>query len=223
MHSPQGSDIGRAKYIYGIVDSNNLPYFKAKGVLLNGRVFLIAFNDIGAIVSDALFDEIDPTSENLLAHELVLREALLEKNLNVAPMSFCTVVGSEHDVLLLLKEGYFSFKKNLLEVSGKIEVGVKVFVDVKKMEQEFGEMTIQKSKEIAETIFEELKKVSEKNCLNDLVTPDMILNASFLIKKGNENFLRQRLVELDKDFTHLLKIRPHGPTAPYNFVSMPTK
>jgi len=202
-----------------VVNSAEAADFRAKG--FGGKAYLIPFRGISAIVAPASFEELDPTDENLLAHETVLQEALIEKGLDVAPMRFCTVVGSEADVKKLLHEAYLPFRKSLLKVSGKLEVGVKVFIDRAKMEGRFGTGTLEKSREIAEKIHKEMKQLAILDCLNELLTDDMIMNASFLIGRGEEEKFMERLVELDRGYTDFLQIKLYGPNSAYNFVSMP--
>jgi len=215
------SDHLRAKYIYGIINSNIATEFNAKGIRTGSQVELVPFKDISAIISDTHFEELDPIDEYLLAHESVLQEALIEKSFTVAPMRFCTILKNKEDVRKLLYEAYLPFKRNLLKVKDKAEIGVKVFVDLEKIEQIFQGQAIEKTKKIAEKFFDELKNISIQSHLEELATDDMIMNASFLVYKSEGEALRKKVIELDEDYTELLKVKIHGPSAAYNFVAMP--
>jgi len=81
----------------------------------------------------------------------------------------------------------------------------------------------EKSRKMASDLYDRLKQIAVDNVLDEQITDEMMMNASFLIKKETVNKFRELITEFDKQYTDLLKIRISGPTAPYNFVDMPTK
>ena len=122
-------------YIYGVVDGKVTSTFKNMGI--GGRsdsVYCIPFKDISLVVSDTPFQEYDPTEENTLIHENVM-QALLQENLTVAPMRFCTVLKSRDDAMKLLHSAYLIFKKNILKVKNKSEFSVKMFLMIEQLQK----------------------------------------------------------------------------------------
>jgi hypothetical protein len=213
-----------ALYVYGVIDKSHKEVFPGIGIWEGEDVYCMPFKDISAVVSRTPFEEYDPTEENTLAHEAVI-QALLKKDLEIAPMRFCTVLGGERDVMKLLSSGYAAFKLNLLKVKNKQEYDVKAFLLVENLKKEVSddEELVQKSQAIAKQFYELLDDITDKSVLSDQVTREMILNASFLVHKEKVDHFYSKINEFDKNFTDKIKIRISGPTAPYNFVSMPIR
>lgn len=212
-------------YIYGIVDGRINKTLKTKGIGDRGdEVYCIHFKDVTAIVSNTPFEEYDPTEENTLAHEKVIQEVLKE-GLTIAPMRFCTVLKSRADVMKLFNSAYLPFKKNILKIKNRLELDVKVFLDIEKLRTEISndEELVKSSEKIATELDERLKRIADAMVLEEQITEDMIMNASFLVHKEKIKEFREEIDDFDKKFTDKLKIRISGPTAPYNFVQMPTK
>lgn len=210
-------------YIYGIVDRRIDKTFNVKGIgNKEDEVYCIPFKDVTAIVSNTPFEEYDPTEENILAHENVIQE-ILKHDLTIAPMRFCTILRSRNDVIKLFNSAYLVFKKNLLKIINKHEYSVKVFLDIEKFKQEAGENLVEKSREIALELHNILKEIAEDLVLEEQIIENIIMNCSFLVHKENIKKFREEIINFDKKFTDKLKIRISGPTAPYNFVNMPTK
>jgi spore cortex formation protein SpoVR/YcgB (stage V sporulation) len=208
-------------YIYGVFEGKGVNSFNINGIN-GGEVFIVPFRDIKAVVSNTQFAEYDPTEENVLKHEKVIQEAI-NHGVAIAPMRFCTILKTKNDLNKLLHSGYFNFKKNLVKIRNKHEFDVKVFVDISKFKSKYGEEIIEKSKEIAESLYQNLKSVADESVLSDQVTSEMIMNASFLILKDKREPFHDAIATFDEKYTDVLKIRISGPTAPYNFVSMPKK
>jgi hypothetical protein len=212
-------------YVYGIVDGNIKISIQAKGIgNRNDEVYCIAYKDVTAIVSNTPFEEYDPTAENTIAHEDVI-QAILKMNLTIAPMRFCTVLKTRADILKLLYSAYLPFKKNILKVRNRLELSVKIFLDVEKLQAEvngYSEL-VEQSTTIATELNERLKRVADDAVLEEQITDEMIMNASFLVPKQNITPFYEEIKAFDEKFTDKLKIRISGPTAPYNFVDMPTR
>lgn len=212
-------------YVYGIVDGHLNKQFDCPGIgNREDKISCVPFKDVTAIISYTSFEEYDPTEENTLAHEKVIQE-LLQEGLTIAPMRFCTILKGEDDLRKLLHSGYLAFKKNILKIRSKQELGVKVFLDVEKLKAEIGngEELIEKSREMAAELQERLKSIAEDVVLEEQMTEDMIINAAFLVHKEKVKEFQEEITNFDQQYTDKLKIRISGPTAPYNFVKMPTK
>jgi hypothetical protein len=212
----------QALYIYGIVNGRFSRRFPDIGIgNRKDEVFPIHFKDVTALVSHTPFIEYDPTEEYTLAHENVIQE-VLKCDCTLAPMRFCTVLKSRNDVMKLMHSGYMAFKRNLLKVRNKHEFDVKVFLHIAQT-KETGDALLEESRTIATACYNTLKALTDDTMLSEQVTGEMILNASFLVHKEKRETFYNAVLDFDKEYTEKIKIRISGPTAPYNFVSMPTK
>ena len=136
-----------SKYIYGIIKEPRLLRFDLRGIG-DAEVYAVSYRNLAAVVSDTELEEIDPTRKNVLAHTTV-QDALL-KEYDLLPMGFGMIAGSDNEVHRLLERNYDGFLKELKNLSGKIEVELKIFWDqeamVKKLQDESGELTKFKAK-----------------------------------------------------------------------------
>jgi hypothetical protein len=214
-----------ALYIYGIINGTSKKVFPGLGIgEENNDVYCIPFKDLSAVVSRTAFEEYDPTEDNVVGHEKVIQE-FMRHDLEIAPMRFCTVVRTERDVIKLLNSGYNIFKLNLMKTKNKQEFDVKAFLITDKLMAEVkdDDELLEKSRDMATQFYELLDKITDKSVLSDQVTREMIMNASFLIHKDKVKEFYDQITEFDSRYSDKLKIRISGPTAPYNFVSMPKK
>ncbi len=211
-------------YIYGIIDGRINKMLNVEGISNDNQVYCVPFKDITAVVSSTPFVEYDPTEENTLAHEKVIQE-ILKENLTIAPMRFCTILKTKNDLMKLMYSAYLPFKRNILKIRNKLEFDVKVFLDVEKLMLEVNNDNelIGKSRQIATELNEKIRPIADDTVLEEQITEDMIMSASFLIHKEKIKTFYEEINNFDKQFTDKLKIRISGPTAPYNFVDMPTR
>lgn len=212
-------------YVYGIVDGYVKDTICGDGVGSRGdEVYCVPQKDITAIVSDTPFQEYDPTEENTLAHERVI-QAVMGKGWTIAPMRFCTVLKGMADLRKLMHSAYLPFKRNILKIRDRQEFDVKVFLDIGRLREdvESDDELVERSRKIAAELNEKLKQIADDAVLEEQITDEMILNASFLVHRKRVEAFCDEIKDFDKEFTDKLKIRISGPTAPYNFVNMPTK
>jgi hypothetical protein len=212
-------------YIYGIVNGKVNQSFSATGIGNRGDlVYCIPYKDVTAIVSNTPFQEYDPTEDNTLAHEKVIQE-ILKSDLDIAPMRFCTILKDKDAIFELCQSCYMPFKKNIMRIRGKQEFSVKTFLETKKLLDEVKSPTelVTASQKIATELYNRLKEIAFDDVLEEQSTKEMIFNGSFLIHKDKVRTFYEEITEFDKQYTDKLKIRISGPTAPYNFVDMPTK
>ena len=120
-------------YLYGVVEAPPGPLDVEPDVELvtegplagvTSRVSLDEFGDtaLSERLGDAVWLE-----ENIRRHEQVLERVLASTT--VLPCRFCTVYRTEADVRRFLSERQDQLTAALAEVSGRVELGVKAFVD----------------------------------------------------------------------------------------------
>jgi hypothetical protein len=212
-------------YIYGIVDGQVATTFDVTGIGdRKDEVYCIPFKDVTAIVSDTPFEEYDPTEDNTLAHEKVI-QAVLKQDLSIAPMRFCTILKNKTEIFKLCQSCYLPFKKNILRIRNKQEFSVKTFLQVEKLMEEVTNDAelLEKSNLMATELYDLLKDIAFDDVLDEQSTREMIFNCSFLIQKDEVQHFYDAVNEFDRKYTDKLRIRISGPTAPYNFVDMPTQ
>jgi hypothetical protein len=121
------------KYIYGVIEEARPRRFSFQGIG-EAEVYTVNHENLAAVVSDTEFEEIDPTQRNVRAHTVVQDELLKEYTL--LPMGFGMVANDGDEVRNLLEKNYHGLFREAKRLSGKIEVGLKVFWDQEAMMKE---------------------------------------------------------------------------------------
>ena len=131
-------------YIYCIRPklANTLPA-KAKGIEFGGKISVIPFKDIEAVVSevdisqfnekqieDKLQEDIKWAERNVQRHHGIVAEAY--KTEIVIPMKFGTIFKTKKGLEAMLAKHYKKFKKLLACLAGKQEWGVKIYLEYEK-------------------------------------------------------------------------------------------
>jgi hypothetical protein len=248
-----GEPTGRGRYVYCIIRSDQPLSFGAIGMGEEpAPVYTVRCDDLSAVVSDAPLGVLDPTRDNVLAHQRVNETVMSEHT--VLPMSFGTVFKTRDDVTAFLKSAYRAFSDVLDKMENKLEFGLKVLWDrdavIHEIEDEdedihrlkseiaaqkgstyFARMQYgrlidaalqAKSERYVSEIFERLRDVSVAARANKPIGDRMILNAAFLVSRDAEQAFDKRVKELGA--THdKLTFKYTGPWPPYNFVNIRLK
>jgi hypothetical protein len=244
---------GKGRYVYCIIRSDQPLTFGAIGMGEEpAPVYTVRCDDLSAVVSDAPLGVLDPTRDNVLAHQRVNETVMSEHT--VLPMSFGTVFKTRDDVTAFLKSAYRAFSDVLDKMENKLEFGLKVLWDrdavIHEIEEEdedihrlkneiaaqkgstyFARMQYgrlidaalqAKSERYVREIFDRLRDVSVAARANKPIGDRMILNAAFLVSRDTEEAFDQRVKDLGA--THdKLTFKYTGPWPPYNFVNIRLK
>lgn len=117
------------KYIYCISDADGKLKFDSRNIgKTPAEVRSLNYKDIGAVISDSPMVTYSFKSDNYLAHQRVIEEAMWN-GLTVLPVRFGTMAKKKESVYAILEKRYSEFKDTLLDMKGKKELGVKVFWD----------------------------------------------------------------------------------------------
>lgn len=131
----QSETIAEGKYLYGIIqpvphllgdtdDTVKQQTFETQGIGTRGdRVYIVWDKNIGALVSNSPMIRYSPKSDNFLAHEKVLEEAM--QFYTVLPVRFCTIAESEEKIKKILQKEFYKFHDLLKNMEGKKEFGIK--------------------------------------------------------------------------------------------------
>jgi hypothetical protein len=252
--APAATEVsGKGRYVYCIIRSDQPLHFGPIGIGDEpAPVYTVCYENLSAVVSDAPLEVLDPTRDNVLAHQRV-NETVMRKH-TVLPMSFGTVFKTRDDVTAFLKAAYRAFSDVLDKMENKLEFGLKVLWDrdavIRQIEEEDedihrlkSEIASQKgstyfarmqygrlidaalqarSERYVAEIFERLRDVSVAARANKPIGDRMILNAAFLVSRDAEEAFDARVKELGAEHDKLT-FKYTGPWPPYNFVNIRLK
>jgi gas vesicle protein GvpL/GvpF len=243
----------RGKYVYCIVRSTKKLGFGPIGLGNEpADCSTVNFKDLAAVVSDVPVGVLDPTRENVLAHQRVNETVMRE--FTVLPMSFGTVFKTSDDIVELMRSAYDAFGDVLIKMQDKFEFGLKVLWDrdlvVREIEEQDedvrrlkGEIQSQKgstyfarmqygrlidaalqqrSERYVAEIFNALRDVSVASRSNKPIGDKMIMNAAFLVSRDKESAFDATVKEIGSRYDKL-NFKYTGPWPPYNFVNIRLK
>ena len=215
---------GKGRYVYCIVRADQPLSFGPIGIGEEpAPVYTVRCDDLSAVVSDSPLGVLDPTRDNVLAHQRVNETVMREHT--VLPMSFGTVFKTRDDVTAFLKSAYRAFTDVLDKMENKLEFGLKVLWDrdavIREIEEEDedihrlkSEIAAQKgstyfarmqygrlidaalqaqSERYVAEIFDRLRDVSVAARSNKPIGDRMILNAAFLVSRDAEEAFDARV------------------------------
>jgi hypothetical protein len=114
-------------YIYAIVASDEPRTYPALGI--EGRdVYTITDGRVAAVVSGLTSVKIRPERANLRAHQAVLKRLI--EDTTPLPMAFGTIADSPQAIHRILVRNRRVFDQQLTRVAGKVEMGLRVTLDV---------------------------------------------------------------------------------------------
>ena len=182
------------KYIYSVIDSGEEKEFGPLGIGEKGdAVHAIAFDDIGAVVSDSPIVEYPVSRSNMMTHQKVLE--MLMETYTALPVKFGTVAKgkaernvSERIRLEVLQARYDELRDLLNTMEGKTELGLKCLWT--NMESIFAELVREHS---------DIRALKGKIALRDPVrTRDKRVTLGEKVKKGLD-------AKREKEETDILK------------------
>ena len=250
---PKAEAPATGKYVYCIVRAHQALSFGPIGIGDEpAPVYAVRCEDLSAVVSDSPLGVLDPTRDNVLAHQRVNETVMREHT--VLPMSFGTVFKTRDDVTAFLKSAYRAFSDVLDKMENKLEFGLKVLWDrdavIREIEEDDEDIRRLKSEIAAQKgstyfarmqygrlidaalqarseryvaeIFDRLRDVSVAARSNKPIGDRMILNAAFLVSRDAEEAFDARVKELGAKHG-MLTFRYTGPWPPYNFVNIRLK
>ena len=111
-------------YLYAITDAgDDYPIDCAPIGENGGQVMVLAWKDIGTVVSPSPIVRYEPFRKNFLAHQLVIEEVMDRHT--VLPVRFGSVAPGAGSVCQIMQERYDEFAGALARFKDKVEHGVK--------------------------------------------------------------------------------------------------
>jgi hypothetical protein len=252
-NGPNTAVPSRGKYVYCVVRSTKKLAFGPIGLGSEpADCSTVNFKDLAAVVSDVPAGVLDPTRENVLAHQRVNETVM--RDFTVLPMSFGTVFKTADDIMELMRSAYDAFGDVLTKMQDKFEFGLKVLWDrdlvVREVEEQDedvrrlkGEIQSQKgstyfarmqygrlidaalqqrSERYVAEIFTALRDVSVASRSNKPIGDKMIMNAAFLVSRDKESAFDATVKSIGSRHDKL-NFKYTGPWPPYNFVNIRLK
>lgn len=138
---PAGREEAPGWYLYGVVGADETPTTLERWPGVDGghEVVLLTEGPVAGVASRVALDEFDASvlperlgdaawlEQKIRAHEQVL-EGVLESS-SIIPCRFCTVYRTEAELRRFLSERSGDLAAALGRVAGRVELGVKAFVD----------------------------------------------------------------------------------------------
>ena len=115
-------------YLYAIADAVEPPPVYGNIGINGAAVYVISQGPLAAVVSDITEKKIRPERKNLAAHNVVIKRLMDEAT--VLPVAFGTIAASKKALLHILKHNSATFTEQLDRVRGKVELGLRVVLDV---------------------------------------------------------------------------------------------
>lgn len=145
------------------IQNNNSLYLyciipKADGIELNQagmnneKLYAFEYKDFLAVVSHTPYKVYDLSEENIFTHEGIIRKIMQEHD--VLPFNFGNVLKSEKELIKFLDSTYDHIKRVFKKTSGRIELGLKVFIKSEKLNEEIENNEIRRLKKQIESINE---------------------------------------------------------------------
>lgn len=205
----EGRGNEQGKYFYGVILCNEGKSFGHIG--MNGdEVHAIPYRDIATLVSDLPMKDYEITEDNTRRHIEVLRQIM--ERYTVIPVEFGTTIKNEKILKHLLTKSYDPTRKCLQLVDNMVELGVKAVLN-----SDIGFTDPEKRKECISGILGTLDTVAKQSVVGNLFTNRLILNTSFLVKKGDIDAFSDKVAGLQEKYP-MLKLLYSGPWPPHNFV-----
>jgi len=122
-----GTKDTEGKYMYCIIRSLEPRQFTTRGIGERGDVvYTVHYRDLAAVVSDSAITEYENSRRNMMAHTLVLEEVMHEYT--ILPVRFGIVAPSVKAIQeKVLQQRYDELDSLLVEMQGRVELGLKAF------------------------------------------------------------------------------------------------
>ena len=197
-------------YAYGVIEAEDLE-LDVVGVEGESPVETVTFRTLSAVVTPIDDTEVERTDEYTRAHDEVLRAVMTEgEGRTVVPMQYGMAFKSARTLKSVMRGGRRAFRKALMDVDGKVELGVKL------VGPEDESLT---REDVASDVSERLVAVSDSEAENDLYSDRLLFNRSYLVDRDEQEAFGEVVSSLEADYPDAI-VQSTGPWAPYNFVDV---
>lgn len=170
-------------YLYCVTNGLLQEDLKFEGIE-STKIQMFQKDDICVLYSRIEKDEINQTLENMKSHNQIMLN-IMEKS-TVIPFQFGTIMKSEKEIVQIIEKFYDQFKENLIKVSGKAEMGIKLFGEAENQ-------LISKPKNYP--ALNRLKSIGEEKPSINFLIERLGLNYEEKMRKQQINDLSDKLLE----------------------------
>lgn len=186
------------KYLYAIIKTPKPQEFATLGIGGRGdKVYTMHHNGLAAVVSSSPIVKYPVRRDNMMAHQMVLEEAM--KEFTLLPVRYCTIAEDEEQIKEKVLQARAQEFEDLLEkMRGKVELGVRAFWT---NTQEVFEEIISENEEIAQLKKRiEEEKSAQKVYASKIKIGGLVKQALEQKQKKEAQALLDSLTALAEDF-----------------------
>ncbi|WP_224332749.1 GvpL/GvpF family gas vesicle protein [Haloprofundus halobius] len=195
-------------YTYGVTDDGSFE-LDLTGVDGATSVYTVDYRRYSAVVSDIDTMEPEQTDENARLHDDVLQTLIEDRT--IVPMRFGMTFKNGRALKGVLRGGQRAFRRALMNVDGKVELGVKLVIE---------EGVDVDREAVRADVTERLTEVSDERAENDLFSDRLVVNDSYLVPHEDREAFGEAVGDVTEKYDGELKVQYTGPWAPYNFVDI---
>ena len=226
-------------YLYAIADAVEVPPVYGNIGINGAAVYVISQGPLAAIVSDITEKKIRPERKNLAAHNVVIKRLMDE--VTVLPVAFGTIASSKKALHQILKHNSATFTEQLERVRGKVELGLRVVLDVPNI----FEYMVSRHPDLADLrdamlgkqhgpsqndkiemgrLFDTVIEVLGPCCVDIKQNPSReekeVMHLACLVERGAQKAFEDGVFEAANRFDNNFSFDFNGPWAPHHFVSV---
>jgi hypothetical protein len=209
--SPKAEEQSLGKYVYCVIRSP--PEKKSFGDLGfdGGEVYTLDYKDFAPVVSDAKVREYAVDEADVYVHRHVVDEVMKEHD--VLPVAYGMIFKNRKLLMIAMGAGYTAMAKAADVVSGKVELGIKVFLP-KEVKNWNG-----KREDCKNDYLESLQGLAMDSKELKLFSERLVVNAAFLVDRSKIDDFSVKVGELSSRYAEA-KTQYSGPWPAYNFVDI---
>jgi len=197
--------MAQAKYIYGVIDTNEEKKFAPVEKAETGEVYTLPYQDIACVVSDYPKSSFDYGTREEVAKKLIGHQAVVEKVMKehtIIPIKFGTLLEDNDEVKKVLEKAYSEFKDSLEKSDKKIELNLAaVWNDLNSVIKKIGD-----ENEAVWKFKEEIAKKPPEETFQDRVKIGNMIKEA-LDKKRDE--LQKEMIEFLMDKVKVNEAKKH--------------
>jgi len=209
--APKAEEQSKGKYVYCVI--KNPSEQKSFGNLGfdGGEVYTMDYKDFAPVVSDATVREYAVDEGDVWVHRHVVDEVM--KGHDVLPVAYGMIFKNRKLLMIAMGAGHTAMAKASDVVSGKVDLGIKVFIpkDVRDWNG--------KSADCRKDYLESLQGLAMDSKELKLFSERLVVNAAFLVDRSKIDDFSAKVGDLASKYGEA-KTQYSGPWPAYNFVDI---
>jgi hypothetical protein len=231
-------------YFYAYAICRIKPGMPFKRQIKGHKIVMVIFNELALVVESIDKGKREDSLENILLHEQIVE--VVSRIYSLLPIQFGMILKDKKEAEEILIRNYNLLLKEITQLEGQIELGVKIFWDQTKLEDyepimpEKGVVLTDnkaldymfklknkyKSNDKTNTAYhltEELNKrfleIATKGLYRTLRTAELLFDGTYLLSRNDISLFSKTVEKVEADFSGL-SILATGPWPPYSFCNL---